>query len=77
MTHEMLADQSIDRQKELAALARMVTFARRAAQSMNIELPTYCLNLALDSIIEEMKIAGIDVSSIVGQDASPIVKGYH
>ncbi|VVT28241.1 hypothetical protein [Hoeflea sp. EC-HK425] len=51
--------------KELAALARLVTFARQSAQSLDIEFPTYCLELALGSIFEEIVEAGADVTQVM------------
>lgn len=40
--------------KELASLARLVTFARLRAKELNVQFPTYCLDLALGAIIQEM-----------------------
>jgi hypothetical protein len=79
MTLELVASVSLERQKELASLARMVAFVRRTAQELNVQLPTYCLGMALDAVIDEMKVAGIDVASIVAADDYPtmIVTGYH
>tara|TARA_R110002020_G_scaffold475558_1_gene710900 strand:- start:12643 stop:12879 length:237 start_codon:yes stop_codon:yes gene_type:complete len=66
----MALDQNTDRQdpefvKELAALARLVTFARQTAQSLDIAFPTYCLDLALGSVFEEIVKSGADVSQVM------------
>lgn len=66
----MTLDQNTGRQnpefvKELAALARLVTFARQTAQSLDIAFPTYCLDLALGSIFEEIVGTGADVSQVM------------
>lgn len=66
----MTLDQNTGRQnpefvRELAALARLVTFARQSAQTLDIEFPTYCLELALGSIFEEIGGTGADVSQVM------------
>lgn len=40
--------------KELASLARLVTFARERAQALGAEFPAYCLDLALGAILQEV-----------------------
>jgi hypothetical protein len=44
----------LDYHQELAALARLVTYARQSAQALNIEFPTYCLDLALAAVLEQL-----------------------
>jgi hypothetical protein len=72
-----IADQSENFQRELAALARMVTFARQTAQDLNVSLPTYFLDMALASVLDELKIAGVDISSVQGATVAGHVQGYH
>jgi tRNA A-37 threonylcarbamoyl transferase component Bud32 len=73
----VIAEQSGDFQKELAALARMVTFARQTAQDLNVSFPTYFLDMALASILDELKIAGVDVSAVPRTVEVMHIKGYH
>lgn len=40
--------------KELASLARLVTFARERAHAVGAEFPAYCLDLALGAILQEV-----------------------
>ena len=40
--------------KELASLARLVTFARERAHALGAEFPAYCLDLALGAILQEV-----------------------
>lgn len=73
----MIVEQSEDFQKELAALARIVTFARQSASDLNVAFPTYFLDMALAAVLDEMKIAGVDVSSVAGTAEFVQIKGYH
>lgn len=61
MTKEISTISSTDFEKELFALARMVTHARQSAQALDIAMPTYCLDVALAAILEEMEMHGIDL----------------
>lgn len=40
--------------KELASIARLVTYARERANQIGAEFPAYCLELALGAILQEM-----------------------
>lgn len=73
----VVVEQSEDFQKELAALARMVTFARQSAQDLNVAFPTYFLDMALAAILDELKIAGVDVSAVGAASDALHIKGYH
>ncbi|WP_246304493.1 hypothetical protein [Ensifer sesbaniae] len=42
-----------DKEKELLALARLVTYARDSAKTLNVEGVQYCLELALASLLKE------------------------
>lgn len=77
MPPELVAAVSLDRQKELAALVRMIAFARQTALDLNLQLPSYCLEIAMDAVIEELKVAGVDVRSIAGNDEIAPLSMYH
>jgi len=49
------ADQDAE---DILALGRMISFACQRAQSMNLEFSTYCLEMALTSLIQDIKNAG-------------------
>lgn len=66
-----------DRAKELAALARMVCFARQSADALQVPLALHCLDMTLWSLIEEMENAGVNVSAIVGKKVMSAVKELH
>lgn len=61
MTKQISTVSSTEFEKELAALARMVTHARQTAQDLGTTMPTYCLDVALAAIIEEMEMHGVDL----------------
>jgi hypothetical protein len=61
MTKELSTAKNSDFEKELAALARMVTHARQSANDLQIAMPTYCLDMALAAILEEMELHGVDL----------------
>ncbi|MDK1377921.1 MULTISPECIES: hypothetical protein [unclassified Sinorhizobium] len=44
-----------DREKELLALARLVSYARDSAKTLNVEGVQYCLELALASLLQEVE----------------------
>jgi hypothetical protein len=62
--------------RDLAALARLVTYARLSAQSLNIAFPTYCLDLTLGAVLEEMRQNGVD-TRIMANDDYGIPVGFH
>jgi hypothetical protein len=43
-----------DRDEEIAALARLVTYARRTAEELGAESARHCLNMALKALLEEL-----------------------
>lgn len=77
MTPELETTLSLDRQKELAALARMIAFTRRTALDLNVQLSSYCLGIAMDAVIEELRIAGVDTASISIVDENTQSSLYH
>jgi hypothetical protein len=58
-THEA-ANGNEEFVKELAALARLITYARQSARELQIAFPTYCLDLALGAVLEEMEGHGVE-----------------
>ncbi len=51
----MCEDNEVENElKELASLARLVTYARERANQVGAEFPAYCLELALGAILQEM-----------------------
>lgn len=65
----MLAKQGVTMVKKLAmpeegsddilALGRMVSYARQQAQALDLDFPTYCLDIALRSIVQELAKEGL------------------
>lgn len=54
------ADTNMDSEalKELASIARLVTYARQSAIGLKADFPVWCLDLALGAILQEMYSAG-------------------
>jgi hypothetical protein len=76
MTEEISAVSSTEYEKELHALARMVTHARHSAQDLGATMPTYCLDVALAAIIEELEMHGLDLPK--GEmKAAPGIPAYY
>ena len=48
-----------DHLRELVSLARLVTDARNNAKNLKVEFPTYSLDLALGSLVEELTKYGM------------------
>ncbi|WP_374189892.1 hypothetical protein [Rhizobium rhizogenes] len=55
---EMAAHDS-DSLKELASIARLITYARQSAKSLEAEFPVWCLDLALGAVLQEMYANGL------------------
>jgi hypothetical protein len=47
-----------DALKELASIARLITYARQSAKALNAEFPVWCLDLALGAVLQEMYSSG-------------------
>ncbi len=77
MTKELSTVENTDFEKELAALARMVTHARQSASELQIAMPVYCLDMALAAIVEEMELHGIDLKRVGNTSNSGIPTGFH
>lgn len=48
-----------DSLKELASIARLITYARQSAKSLNADFPVWCLDLALGAVLQEMYANGL------------------
>ncbi|MBW8298499.1 MAG: hypothetical protein K0M60_02740 [Hydrogenophaga sp.] len=71
-TIEQTADEMEDRTRELLSLARLVTYARNSAKDLKVEFSTYCLDLALGSLVEEISKCGVgDVEAADHEDHTP------
>ncbi|WP_051776952.1 hypothetical protein [Pseudorhizobium pelagicum] len=72
-TLEQSADEmDDDRTRELVSLARLVTYARNSAKDLNVEFSTYCLDLALGALLEEMTKGAVwDVEAADREDHAP------
>ena len=59
---EMLPMETVgydtDALKELASIARLITYARQSAKGLNAEFPVWCLDLALGAVLQEMYSSG-------------------
>jgi hypothetical protein len=77
MTKELSAAKNSDFEKELAALARMVTHARQSASDLKIAMPAYCLEMALAAILEEMELHGVDLGKTAGKDKHVAAAAFH
>jgi hypothetical protein len=77
MTKELSAINNTDFEKELVALARMVTHARQSASDLQISMPAYCLDMALAAILEEMELHGIDMNRVADTKNSGLPVGFH
>ncbi|MDE1991037.1 MAG: hypothetical protein KGI75_00975 [Rhizobiaceae bacterium] len=56
-----MASQDSESLKELASIARMITYARQSAKSLNADFPVWCLDLALGAVLQEMYANGLQV----------------
>jgi hypothetical protein len=55
------ASQDSDSLKELASIARLITYARQSAKSLEAEFPVWCLDLALGAVLQEMYANGLQM----------------
>ncbi|WFU08675.1 hypothetical protein QA646_15450 [Rhizobium sp. CB3090] len=56
-----MASQDSESLKELASIARLITYARQSAKSLNAEFPVWCLDLALGAVLQEMYTNGLQM----------------
>lgn len=74
---EKNADQNDAIATELVSIARLVTYARNSASDLDLEFSTYCLDLALGSLVEEIKKHGVDNTEVSdeGDYAPSVISG--
>jgi hypothetical protein len=53
------ASQDSDALKELASIARLITYARQSAKGLHADFPVWCLDLALGAVLQEMYSSGL------------------
>ncbi|MDL2402972.1 hypothetical protein [Rhizobium mayense] len=56
-----MASQDSESLKELASIARLITYARQSAKSLNADFPVWCLDLALGAVLQEMYANGLQM----------------
>lgn len=77
MTKQLSTTENPEFEKELAALARMVAHARQSANELKIPMPTYCLDMALAAILEEVELHGVDLAKAGKPEALPATAACH
>lgn len=71
------ANQDSDKLKELASIARMITYARQSARGLNAEFPTWCLDLALGAVLQEMYTSGLEQPLLSELEGLPETAARH
>ena len=77
MSNKLSAAHDTDFEKELMALARMVTHARQSANNLQLAMPTYCLDMALAAILEEIELHGVDLKKAGKNEPAGAPAGFH
>lgn len=49
------------RLRDMASLARLVSYARQNARELNAEFSVYCLDLALGALLQDLSESGINL----------------
>ena len=49
------------RLRDIASLARLVSYARQNARELNAEFSVYCLDLALGALLQDLTESGINL----------------
>lgn len=63
---EYAAIELEDRVSDLAAIARLITYARESCKQLDVMNSAYCLDQALSSLLEELAKCGVrDVNGVV------------
>ncbi len=71
------ASQDSDSLKELASIARLITYARQSAKELNADFPVWCLDLALGAVLQEMYAGGLQPSFFEEGADKPAVSARH
>ncbi len=66
-----------DSLKELASIARLITYARQSAKSLNADFPVWCLDLALGAVLQEMYANGLQEPLFDERQETPISVPRH
>lgn len=51
-------EMNSDAVKELASIARLITYARQSAKGLKADFPVWCLDLALGAVLQEIYVKG-------------------
>lgn len=62
--------------KELASIARLISYARQSAMGLKADFPVWCLDLALGAVLQEMYAQGDQPSHFAGEDAGALVQRH-
>ncbi len=58
---ELGTTEKDQRLRDIASLARLVSYARQNARELNAEFSVYCLDLALGALLQDLAESGIDL----------------
>jgi hypothetical protein len=62
--------------KELASIARLISYARQSAAGLKADFPVWCLDLALGAVLQEIYAMGDQPSPFAGEDAEAFVQRH-
>ena len=53
---DSIAESGLDQEKlkELASIARLISYARQSAKSVDADFPVWCLDMALAAVLQEI-----------------------
>lgn len=71
------AGQDSDSLKELASIARLITYARQSAKALNADFPVWCLDLALGAVLQEMYANGLQAPLFDDATEKPNMAAAH
>jgi hypothetical protein len=58
---ELGTTEKDQRLRDIASLARLVSYARQNARELNAEFSVYCLDLALGALLQDLAESGLDL----------------
>lgn len=58
---ELGSAEKDQRLRDMASLARLVSYARQNARELNAEFSVYCLDLALGALLQDLSESGINL----------------
>jgi len=62
---------------ELVSLTRLVTYARNCARDLKVEMPSYCLDMALSALLTEVEKHGLSINEVTTKDSYGIPAAFH